>query len=256
MLISLDYLISKYKLQIKGVAHFGAHLGQEVHYYIKNNIDNIHLFEPQKDIFEKLIDSKKNYNQIKFYNFGLGSETSSKTIFKETKNEGQSSSLLNPKLHLELYPNIIFTDRENIKIKKYDDLNIKDVNFLNIDTQGYELEALKGCSKILKDIDYIFIEVNRDYLYENNPLVGEIDDFLLDFDLIRVKTKWVSSRIPFGDAFYIKKDLVSKREFYLSIFIKVLEKFKLYFLFITPFRSIKKISHIIKKTIKVFLKLN
>ena len=51
MLISLDYLIKKYDLKIKGVSHFGAHLGQEIDSYLQNNISNVHLFEPQTTNF-------------------------------------------------------------------------------------------------------------------------------------------------------------------------------------------------------------
>ena len=54
MLISLNYLIKKYGLEISGISHFGAHLGQEVDKYIENNIMNINLFEPQKQIYKKL----------------------------------------------------------------------------------------------------------------------------------------------------------------------------------------------------------
>jgi hypothetical protein len=55
MLISLDHLIKKYELKINGISHFGAHLGQEIDTYLKNNIKNIHLFEPQSKIFNQLI---------------------------------------------------------------------------------------------------------------------------------------------------------------------------------------------------------
>ena len=114
MLISLDYLILKYKLNITGIAHFGAHFGQEVKSYVDNGINNIHLFEPQKVIYDELIDLKKTYSEIKFYNYGLGSKNSYQTIFTEKKNSGQSSSILNPKLHLKIYPDIAFTGKEKI----------------------------------------------------------------------------------------------------------------------------------------------
>ena len=66
MLISLDYLIKKYDLKIKGVSHFGAHLGQEIDSYLQNNISNIHLFEPQTKIFNQLV---SNHKKKKVYIF-------------------------------------------------------------------------------------------------------------------------------------------------------------------------------------------
>ena len=66
MLIKLTNLVSKYNLNISGVAHFGAHLGQEVIDYEELNIKNIHLFEPQKNLFleldKKFGKNKKNKN--------------------------------------------------------------------------------------------------------------------------------------------------------------------------------------------------
>ena len=159
MLIPLNYLIKKYNLDISGISHIGAHVGQEVKIYKENNIDNIYLFEPQKSIFEKLI-KNVNTNEVFCFNFGLGSENFKTFINTGESNDGESASILRPKLHLDLYPEITFEKKEEIEIKVYDELNISGVNFICIDTQGYELEALKGCKNSLKKIDYIYTEVN------------------------------------------------------------------------------------------------
>ena len=103
--------------------------------------------------------------------------------------------------------------KEEIEIKVYDELNISGVNFICIDTQGYELEALKGCKNSLKKIDYIYTEVNRDYLYEENPLISDLDLFLKNFGFIRVETKWAKDGLlPWGDAFYVKLKNLTKRD--------------------------------------------
>ena len=39
------------------------------------------------------------------------------------------------------------------------------VNFLNLDIQGAELKALKSLQDYLHKVDYIYTEVNVDYLY-------------------------------------------------------------------------------------------
>ena len=64
---------------------------------------------------------------------------------------------------------------------------------MHIDVQGAELEVLKGGQQILKYIDFIWIEVSKVELYENQPLVDEIQEFfnLNDFvcvlSLLKVK---------------------------------------------------------------------
>ena len=67
----------------------------------------------------------------------------------------------------------------------------------------WELKALKGMEGYLHKIDYIYTEVNSDYVYEGCALIGEIDDYLHIFGLKRVETKWCGD-YRWGDAFYIR----------------------------------------------------
>jgi len=79
-----------------------------------------------------------------------------------------------------------------------------DYNFLNLDIQGVELKALKGMEEYLNKVDYIYTEVNSDYVYEKCAIIGEVDEYLLKFGLHRVETKWCGD-CRWGDAFYIRK---------------------------------------------------
>ena len=51
-----------------------------------------------------------------------------------------------------------------VKIKKLDDVIDEKVNFLKIDVEGLEYEVLLGAKNLLKQIDYILLECNRDML--------------------------------------------------------------------------------------------
>jgi hypothetical protein len=55
MLIDLAQLIRKYNLQIEGIIHVGAHMGQEYEMYNKLGITEIVWFEPVKETYQKLI---------------------------------------------------------------------------------------------------------------------------------------------------------------------------------------------------------
>lgn len=256
MLLSLDYLIKKYNLKITGISHFGAHLGQEITSYKKNNLNNIHLFEPQKKIFEQLKSANENIDGLNFYNFGLG-EANHKTILNLDTHESQSSSILTPKDHLKLHPQIKFEGTEEILIKRYDELDIKNVNFLNIDIQGYELKALSGSVKILQDIKYIYTEVNSVEVYAECVLIKDLDKFLIDYNFVRVKTKWFDN-LAWGDAFYIKRDLISTKNYFISRFKNFI--FKLYIMkylekYISKFYiSINKFVYEKKQKIKKIIK--
>ena len=89
---------------------------------------------------------------------------------------------------------------------------------LNIDTQGYELEVLKGSVKALSDnVKYLILEINKKELYEGCPLVQDLDKFLNNFNFVRTDTHYWLDSFSWGDAFYIRKDLVSFKKYVTSL---------------------------------------
>jgi len=204
MLISLSEMITKYNMNIKGVIHIGAHYGEEVPEYIKNGISEIHLFEPlsenYKILMNNLQDLKINWRS---YNTALGSESERVTMFV-SDNEQQSSSILSPKDHLTHHPNVRFPTTEEVVVNTLDSFEIENCNFINMDVQGYELEVLKGATKTLEHVDYVYCEVNRAEVYENNAFVEEIDAFLSQYNMIRVETDWAGE--IWGDALYVRTE--------------------------------------------------
>ncbi len=201
MLINFDDLIQKYNMKINGVIHIGAHYGEEVDYYLKNNIENIVLFEPLPENFNMLISKVGNIPNILTYDAALGSIRGEMEMYVSS-NERQSSSLLAPKMHLTQHPNVSFPYKTMVNVETLDSYKFSGYNFINMDVQGYELEVLKGSKETLKSIDYVYCEVNRAEVYENNAMVEEIDDFLSTYNMQRVETSWIGQ--IWGDAFYIR----------------------------------------------------
>jgi FkbM family methyltransferase len=206
MLISFTNLRNKYKLNIKGIVHIGAHYGEEIQEYVDNGIQKITVFEPLSKNFDILSKRLQNVNaDIEGYQVALGSKKGTATMFISS-NEAQSSSILKPKQHLELHPDVFFNGTEEVEVSLLDDYDIGDANFLNIDVQGYELEVFKGGKETLKKIDYIYCEVNRDEVYEGAPMVEELDEFLNTYGFKRVETYWPETYYTWGDALYIKQE--------------------------------------------------
>jgi FkbM family methyltransferase len=203
MLLDFEKLITKYSLQIEGVIHIGAHFGQEHNLYKKTNIKNIVYVEPLSKNFQKLKENVKDDSLL--LNVALGCENKKIEMFVESNNLGQSSSILEPKLHLQQYPNIVFDSKEEVEMKKLDDLNIdlENYNFINIDVQGYELQVFCGGKNTLSKIDYIISEVNRAELYKDCVKINELEDFLKDYGFELVEVNWVGN--TWGDALFIKK---------------------------------------------------
>lgn len=136
----------------------------------------IYSFEPQKkylDIQKKIL-SKNNIN---YFNIGLGSKKFKKKFY--ITNREDSSSFLKPS-------NTGLNDYEiknirNVKLDKLDNIlkshNIEKPALIKLDVQGLELEALKGGIKILKDIDYIIIEISYKKIYHNQASKKELIKF-------------------------------------------------------------------------------
>lgn len=207
MLLSFTNLKKKYSMDIKGIIHVGAHYGEEIDEYIQNGVPEIVLFEPLSDCFDVVMERVNQYgdslsSNIEGYQVALGSEVGTAKMYI-SDNEKQSSSILKPKVHLTHHPHVKFDGTEEVEVDCLDNFDTRECNFLNMDVQGYELEVLKGGSKTLEHVDYVYCEVNRDEVYEGNAYIEEIDEFLSKYGMTRVETDWEGG--IWGDALYIKK---------------------------------------------------
>lgn len=204
MLINFNKLYLNYKLNITGILHIGGHLCEEINDYEKYVPRN-------KILWIEAIPENVDKCKIMYDNLLIENEVVS-DITEETNfyisNNGQSSSMLELGLHRNLYPDIYYKASLKIitkptfdVIKKYTS-DIK-FNFINLDIQGTELKALKGLGDYLNNVDYIYTEVNSDYVYKNCALIDEIDEYLSKFGFKRIEVYWVTN-YNWGDAFYIK----------------------------------------------------
>ena len=202
MLISFNQIKRKYNMNITGIVHVGGHHGEEIEDYIDEGIQNIIIFEPLLNNFQILQKKCEKLNaDIVGHQIALGSEKKIVEMYVSS-NDALSSSILKPKIHLTQYTDILFDEKETVEVNLLDNYETDNCNFLNMDVQGYELEVLKGGIKTLENIDYVYCEVNRDEVYENNAYIEDIDKFLSDLNFERVVVEWTGE--TWGDALYIK----------------------------------------------------
>jgi FkbM family methyltransferase len=205
MVFDLETLVERYKLNIENIIHVGGHFGEEISTYKKINREcKISIFEPAPLNFRTLVEEALKYKDVTCFNVALGSETGKNNLFVETNNNGQSNSLLKPKIHLQQYPGIVFNNVVEVDVKTMDSYNFDTTyNFISLDVQGFELEVLKGARETLKHVSYIITEVNKSELYENCCMVTDLDSYLHLFGFKRVETDWIGD--TWGDALYIKQ---------------------------------------------------
>jgi hypothetical protein len=125
-------------------------------------------------------------------------------------NYPNSSSILEPgrwnfKYHgnkMQLSEKIVV---EQIRLDDF--LKVNEIDILKLYLQGYELEALKGCEKIISNIRIITTEVEFVPLYKNQALFSDIDIYLRDrdFRLLNLYELWTQKdgQLTAGDAVYL-----------------------------------------------------
>lgn len=141
----------------------------------------IFSFEPSNIIFEELKNKFSNTKNVKLNNFGLGNTNKFVDLYTEDSDSGLSS-IYNRRLD---HFNKKMKNVGRIEIKTIDDFcennNIDHIDFLKLDIEGNELNALHGAKKLLekKKINYIQFEFGgcnidsrtyfQDFYYLLNP---------------------------------------------------------------------------------------
>lgn len=139
-------------------------------------------FEPLKEAFAKLEKNTENDPNWIVYNFALGAENTNQQI--NISANSHSSSILNIlDAHTKAEATASYIGKQEIEIRTLDSLfnkiqkNAQEI-YLKIDTQGFEMNVLKGASTSLEHINTIQLEMSLRPLYEGQPLYTDIMDYL------------------------------------------------------------------------------
>ena len=199
----------------------GAHKGESIKLFSKNFvIKKIISFEASPINFEylkkKIKDNKQGYNNteivlentalgaedkiIEFNQFNESSSSTIKEIDKESNYYKRKFRLINFLNNKETYQKI------KIKISKLKDYieinNIKKIDFMKIDTEGYEFEILLGLESKIKLVDIIMFEHHYDNMIKKGYTFGDINKLLIKNNFNKI----YKSRMPFRKTFeYIYK---------------------------------------------------
>ena len=156
----------------------GANTGQSLYRYKKLfDKSNFYSFEPSVEAFKALKSKYGNSNDVKLFNTALGSEKKKK-LFYEYKNNELSSFIKIDKKFKETKKNIY------VKIDTIDSVfkknNLKKINLLKMDTQGYEEPILRGAKNLIAEqkIDLIELEIILGDYYEKSSSFKKIEDTL------------------------------------------------------------------------------
>lgn len=74
--------------------------------------------------------------------------------------------------------------------------NVKNIDILCIDLQGYELNALKSLGNHLNNVKYIITECSIESTYTNGAVFSELNDFLTSYNFSYCCSNMFQSNFP------------------------------------------------------------
>ncbi len=215
--------LKKNKLDnFKIVFDVGAHKGETIELYLKHfNIQKIYSFEASYLSYNflknkiKNIDIKKNNTEIIVENFALGLEN--KQVKIKHMNESSSSTINEINTESKYFKKknmLLFNSKKNNFYKEiFADQRCLDqymsqhkiykLDFLKIDTEGYEFEILSGAKDKIKNIDLVLFEHHYHDMIKKNYKFGDVHNLLNRNNFEQI----YKAKMPFRKTFeYIYKN--------------------------------------------------
>jgi FkbM family methyltransferase len=145
----------------------GAHVGFWLRDMCKQ-FKHVYAFEPIEEVRQCLAKNvgAENYST---YSFGLGAKNDTIMVNYNPTETGNT--------HASKYGN------KSITIRKLDDMNLPKIDYIKVDTEGFEIEVLKGGENMIKEYKpFIHVEVKGKVLAKQGLSGNDVDDYLKSID--------------------------------------------------------------------------
>lgn len=180
------------KKQNNVIIDVGSNRGQSIEEFLKVYTNyEIHCFEPLNNLYEELKKKYGDNKNIYLNNYALGEQNKESNFFKYHNDVNSSfnkpiygSNWEKKKKKFFDIKNLI-KEELKVKILKLDEYfkinNLKFIDLLKIDTQGYEDKVLNGSLETLKSnkINFIQIEFIMGNQYENRLNIIDYENYLI-----------------------------------------------------------------------------
>lgn len=144
----------------------------------------VHAFEPVPAIHAALCERTASRANVRTYQQALAGTTGTSQLYVSGGASDQSSSLRRPKTHLRELPDVTFGEAIEVLTTSLDDWaaqhGVDRVDFLWLDLQGTELDALRGGEGLLSSATAVYTEVIATEQYEGAALYPELRRWLED----------------------------------------------------------------------------
>ncbi len=180
------------------IIDIGAHKGETINFFFKNfNIDKIYVFEPNRQLYKSL--KKKFINQnIYIFNYAVGFQNEKNKLNISIDSASSTINKINTNTNYYKRKKKILTlgkktpyflDTQEIEVINLSEFLLKKENkidILKIDTEGYELNILKGINEEdFKKIKFIYFEHHYDLMIDKGYKFSDIDKLLKNNNFIQ-----------------------------------------------------------------------
>jgi FkbM family methyltransferase len=171
---------------------------------------SIHAFEPVPSVYRRLSNNTHGSPSIQTHNLALGSTEQTVKIRKIESDSIQTTRVLDSSGN-------DLDDYDTVKVSTVDSFcesnGIKRIALLKTDTEGFDLDVLRGASASLADgkIDYILSEACFDRRDKQHTCIFDIIEFLepLGYELVSVfdLSQHSNGKLHYMNALFAKKIL-------------------------------------------------
>jgi FkbM family methyltransferase len=204
--------VAEHDLHIDGVVHVGAHTGEEALIYDQLGLRPIWWIEANPDVIPILRANLRGYagqHVIEALVLDPGPWAVETDVpFHITNYDGMSSSVYNWGTHTQFSPDTVIEKTITLKSTTLDVLDeeydFSDCNLLNIDVEGAGLRVLYGAQRILEHVQYLYLEIQTDNVYDGAPKLSEMTEWLIPRGFEMRDLGAVEGQ-GWGDALWIRK---------------------------------------------------
>ncbi len=143
----------------------------------------IKIFEPNLENYRLICEKFQSNKEIEVFNLGVSNTKASLTYYNILSNQshvrGISGFVFRP-----IYNNYNYSKIE-IDVVKLDDIIKENVDYIKIDTEGFELNVIEGCEELLKNKKIKFIQFEYGGTFKDkNISLNDIISFLKKYDYV------------------------------------------------------------------------
>lgn len=166
----LYWTIKKYLPKDPIILEAGAHMGFDTYGLAKMwPRAKVYAFEPVPELYSALVKRVGSMPNVKAFSLALGERNGSVEMYVSGGDSTGSSSILKPTAHLERFPSVTFGNQIQVRLLRTEDWakeqGVDRIDFIWLDMQGYEVNALKGMGSLLAKVSVIYTELCKDELY-------------------------------------------------------------------------------------------